>query len=114
MVAEYEVPCYLIDENIVTYMLQFWDVMPASHDSMRGEWRYNIMIDQKTFYSIPDTFDLEDCLLLWQEGNQPVGIMERLVMSLQTDRGKKLLRKRPTIYGISSLLPWRKIKKRLS
>ena len=40
-------------------MLKFSDIIFASYDGMREEWRFDIMLDVKTFYSIPDLLDLE-------------------------------------------------------
>ena len=45
-------------------MLQFGDILSATHDGMRGEWMFDIMLDCKTFYSIPNWLDLEGCRLL--------------------------------------------------
>ena len=49
-VSIYEVPSYLRDANLAAYMLQFGDIVSATHDGMRGEWRFDIMLDMKTFY----------------------------------------------------------------
>ena len=51
-VSIYEVPSYLRDANLAAYMLQFGDIVSATHDGMRGEWRFDIMLDMKTFYSV--------------------------------------------------------------
>ena len=40
-------------------MLQFGDIVSASHNSMPGEWRFDIMIETKTFYSVASLLDLE-------------------------------------------------------
>ena len=83
MAAVWEVLSYLIVEFIATYMLQFWDIVFPSHNRIRGEWRFNIMIDSKIF-SISNWLDFlkkASCLSLWQEGIQPLGIEERLVTS---------------------------------
>ena len=40
-------------------MLNFGDIVSVSHDGMRGEWRLDLMLDCKTFYSIPNWLDLE-------------------------------------------------------
>ena len=37
----------VLEENLVAYMLQFANIVSASYDSRRSEWRYNIMIDKK-------------------------------------------------------------------
>ena len=40
-------------------MLQFGDIVSATHDGMRGEWRFDIMLDMKTFYSVPNWLKVE-------------------------------------------------------
>ena len=59
MVSIYEVPSFLRDANLAAYMLQFGDIVSATHDGMRGEWRFDIMLDAKTFYSIPNWLEVE-------------------------------------------------------
>ena len=59
MVSVYEVPSFLRVANLATFMLQFGDIVSATHDGMRGEWRFNIMLDVKTFYSVPNWVDVE-------------------------------------------------------
>ena len=39
--------------------MQYGEIIDVSHDSMRGEWRFDLMIDHKTFYSIPNWLDLD-------------------------------------------------------
>ena len=58
-VSVYEVPSFLRDANLATYMLNFGDIISATHDGMRGEWRFDIMLDIKTFYSIPNWLNVE-------------------------------------------------------
>ena len=58
-VSIYEVPSYLRDANLAAYMLQFGDIVSATHDGMRGEWRFDIMLDMKTFYSVPNWLEVE-------------------------------------------------------
>ena len=55
----YEVPSFLRDANLAAYMLQFGDIVSATHDGMRGEWRFDIMLDMKTFYSVPNWLEVE-------------------------------------------------------
>ena len=55
-VSVYKIPSFLRDANLVDFMLKFDDIVSASHDGMRGEWRFDIMLDVKTFYSIPNWF----------------------------------------------------------
>ena len=55
----YEVPSYLRDANLAAYMLQFGDIVSATHDGMRGEWRFDIMLDMKTFHSVPNWLEVE-------------------------------------------------------
>ena len=52
-VSVYEVPSFLRDANLAAFMLNFGDIISATHDGMRGEWRLDIMLDAKTFYSVP-------------------------------------------------------------
>ena len=54
MVSVFEVLSYLIDENLVAYILQFSDIIAVSHDGICEEWRFDIMSDSKTFCSIPN------------------------------------------------------------
>ena len=64
-VAIYKLPSYLIDENLAAYMLQFGYIVSVSHDIMHGEWRYDIMIGNKIFYTIPNwLWKSVGCLLL--------------------------------------------------
>ena len=58
-VSIYEVPSFLRDANLAAYMLQFGDIVSATHDGMRGEWRFDIMLDAKTFYSVPNWLEVE-------------------------------------------------------
>ena len=58
-VSIYEVPSFLRDVNLAAYMLQFGDIVSATHDGMRGEWRFDIMLDMKTFYSVPNWLEVE-------------------------------------------------------
>ena len=58
-VSVYEVPSFLRDANLAAYMLQFGDIVSATHDGMRGEWRFDIMLDMKTFYSVPNWLEVE-------------------------------------------------------
>ena len=62
-VSVYEVPSFLRDANLAAYMLKFGDIVSVTHDGMHGEWRFNIMLDVKTFYSIPNWLDVEGCRL---------------------------------------------------
>ena len=59
MVSIYEVPSFLRGANLAAYMLQFGDIVSATHDGMRGEWRFDIMLDMKTFYSVPNWLEVE-------------------------------------------------------
>ena len=78
------------------------------------EWRYDIMKNNKMFYSLPNRLDLEGCrLLLWQEGNQSFGLVKRLVIPLQIARGRRPLRKGPISFGILFHLHWWKVKSSL-
>ena len=52
----YEVPSYLHDENLVACMFPFRDI--SSHDRMQKAWRFDIMLDNKTF-SISNWLDLK-------------------------------------------------------
>ena len=58
-VSIYEVPSFLRDANLAAYMLQFGDIVSATHDGMCGEWRFDIMLDMKTFYSVPNWLEVE-------------------------------------------------------
>ena len=58
-VSIYEVPGFLRDANLAAYMLQFGDIVSATHDGMHGEWRFDIMLDVKTFYSVPNWLEVE-------------------------------------------------------
>ena len=53
-VSVYEVPSFLRDANLAAFMLNFGDIVSATHDGMRGEWRFDLMLDAKTFYSVPN------------------------------------------------------------
>ena len=44
-------------------MLQYGDIVGSAHDSIREEWRFDIILDSTTFYSIPNWLDLEGCRL---------------------------------------------------
>ena len=57
-VSIYEVPSFLRDANLAAYILQFGDIVSATHDGMRGEWRFDIMLDVKT-YSVPNWLEVE-------------------------------------------------------
>ena len=59
MVSIYQVPSFLRDANLPAYMLQFGDIVSATHGGMRGEWRFDIMLDVKTFYSVPNWLEVE-------------------------------------------------------
>ena len=58
-VSVYEVPSFLRDANVAAFMLKFGDIVSATHDGMRGEWRFDIMLDVKTCYSVPNWLDVE-------------------------------------------------------
>ena len=58
-VSVYEVPSFLRDANLAAFMLNFGDIVSATHDGMRGEWRFDLMLDGKTFYSVPNWLDVE-------------------------------------------------------
>ena len=58
-VSVYEVPSFFRDANLAAFMLNFGDIVSATHDGMRGEWRFDIMLDAKTFYSVPNWLDVE-------------------------------------------------------
>ena len=55
----YEVPSFLRDANLAAYMLQFGDIVSATHSGIRGEWRFDIMLDMKSFYSVPNWLEVE-------------------------------------------------------
>ncbi len=57
-VSVYEVPSFHGDVNLAAYMLNFGDIVSVTYDGMRGEWRFDIMFDIKTFYSIPNCLGL--------------------------------------------------------
>ena len=57
-VSVYEVPSFLRDTNLAAFMLNFRDIISATHDGMRGEWRFDIMLEAKT-YSVPNWLDVE-------------------------------------------------------
>ena len=71
-VSIYEVPSFL-RRKFSRFMLKFCDIVSASHDGMHGEWRFNLMLDCKTFYSIPNWLDLDGCRLpvIFPAANQP-------------------------------------------
>ena len=58
-VSIYEDPSFLRDAKLAAYMLQFSDIVSATHDGMRGEWRFDIMLDVKTFNSVPNWLEVE-------------------------------------------------------
>ena len=73
-VSVYEVSSFLRDANLAAFMLQFGDIILATYDEMRGEWRFDIMLDCKTFYSIPNWLDLEGRRLpVIVSGRKPAG-----------------------------------------
>ena len=57
-VSVYEVPSFVRDANLAAFMLNFGDFVSATHDGMRGEWRFDIMLDVKTFYSVSNWLDV--------------------------------------------------------
>ena len=59
MVSVYEVPSFLRDVNLAAFMLNFGDIILATHDGMHGKWRFDIMLDAKTFYSVPNWLDVK-------------------------------------------------------
>ena len=63
-VSVYEVPSFLRDTNLAAFMLNFGDIVPATYDGMCREWRFDIMLDAKTFYSVPNWLDVEGRRLL--------------------------------------------------
>ena len=58
-VSVYEVPSFLRYANLAAFMLNFGDIVSVTHDGMRREWRFNIMLDVKTFYFVPNWLDVE-------------------------------------------------------
>jgi len=58
-VTIYEVPSYLIDENLAGYFMKYGDLVAARHDGMRGEWSFDIMLSKTAFDSVPNFLDLE-------------------------------------------------------
>ena len=62
-VSVYEVPSFLRDANLAAFMLNFGDIVSATHDGMRGEWRFDLMLDAKTFYSVPNWLDVAGRML---------------------------------------------------
>ena len=57
-VSVYEVPSFLRDANLAAFMLNFGDIVSATHDGMRGEWRFDLTSNIKT-YSVPNWLDVE-------------------------------------------------------
>ena len=71
-VSVYEVSSFLRDANLAAFMLQFGDIVSATHDGMHGVWRFDIMLDVKTFYSVPNWLDVEGRrLLVIVSGHKP-------------------------------------------
>ena len=58
-VSVYEVPSFFRDTNLAMFMLNFGDIISATHDRICREWRFNIMLDAKTVYSVPNRLDVE-------------------------------------------------------
>ena len=101
----YEVPSFLIDANLAAFMLNSGDIISATHDGMRGEWRFDIMLDAKTFYSVPNWLDVEGRRLpvISLDVNLPAGTAARLVTSPQFARGRRP-QKSPTRIPVPSHL----------
>ena len=57
-ISVYEVPSFLRDANLAAYMLNPGDIVSATHNRMLREWRFDIILDVKT-YSIPNWLDME-------------------------------------------------------
>ena len=113
-VALYKVPNCLIYENLAAYMLQFGYRLSFSHESMHGEWRFDMMIDNKIFFT-PNWLDFAGCRLpIIVTRRKPAcwhcGEIGHLSENCQRRRH---LRNRPIISGIHSHLSRRKVKKRL-
>ena len=58
-VSVYEVPSFHRDANLAAFMLQFGEIVSVTHDGMRKEWLFDIMLDVKTFYSVPNWLNVE-------------------------------------------------------
>ena len=105
MVAVYEVTCYLIDENIAGYMLQFCDLVSVSHNSMMcWEWTFDIMLDSKAFYSISIWLELEGYRLPVIVTGKKLACWHGEEIGHLLAWWRRSLRKRLTICGISSYL----------
>ena len=52
-------------------MFQYGEIMSATHDSMQWEWRFDPMLDVKTFYSFPNWLDFEGRRLLIVTDRKP-------------------------------------------
>ena len=91
-IVVFEVPSYILNVNIAIYMLRLRDIIGASHDSMWEEWTFGIMINVKTFYSIPNWLDMEghrlavivtrrkpDCGHFWKTSHQSTIFPEKKI-----------------------------------
>ena len=56
MVAIFELPSNLFNKNLAAYQLQFGESVPVTSDGMWEEWRFEILLDVKTFYSFPNSW----------------------------------------------------------
>ena len=53
-VGIFDAPSNLLDGNLAANLLSSGDIVSTTHDSMRREWKFDLMIDVKTFYSLPN------------------------------------------------------------
>ena len=107
---QYEVPSFLGDANLATYMLNFGDIVSATHDGMRREWRFDIILDVKT-YSIPNWLDVEGRRLpIIVSGRKPAcWHCGEIVTSPQFAQGRRPEKARPKpLYPLSCRCEWRK------
>ena len=54
-----EVPSFLRDASLAAFVLGFGDIVSAAHDGVRGGWRFDLVLDAKTFFSVPNWLDVE-------------------------------------------------------
>ena len=58
MVTLHEVPEYYGVKNLTAHMMDYGDVVAVHPDSYLGEWKFELMLDFKTFHSIPNWLDV--------------------------------------------------------
>lgn len=55
----FDVSPQVLGENLVTYLIQYGQILNASSDDLNGVWSFEIILDHKAFIFVPNCLDVE-------------------------------------------------------